>query len=277
MNKANIFVIGVAKAGTTWLHYLLDSHPDIFMAKQVELFYFGYKYPDKQDWYHSNFPFDKNYRYFGESTAVYFENSEIAKEIKEYSPNSKIIAIVRDPIDRLLSQIYFAKQLGIFPENMPMKKILEENKKIIYYSHYEKTLPKYSNIFPERNFKVVSLEKAINETEELWISILNFLDLPVHPLPPLETSNKNATGSKIFRFIYKNTIRNIKINFPRVYEKLLGNKFMQISKNILLNLLGKAQKKKFNNKIYKKLLNEFSPTYDYLKEIGLDHINKPRS
>ena len=107
--RANLFLVGVAKSGSSWLHFFLDSHPDIFMSKQCELHYFGEKYPENLEWYQSNFPFDKRFKYFGESTPIYFRKPEIAQQIKEYSPQAKILVIIRDPIDRLLSHIYYAK------------------------------------------------------------------------------------------------------------------------------------------------------------------------
>ena len=34
MNRVNLFLIGVNKAGTSWLYYLLAQHPDVFMAAE---------------------------------------------------------------------------------------------------------------------------------------------------------------------------------------------------------------------------------------------------
>ena len=67
-DHVNLFVIGVNKAGTSWLYTLLQKHPDVFMSAQKELFYFGERYPEGRDEYHAHFPFDQSYRYFGEAT-----------------------------------------------------------------------------------------------------------------------------------------------------------------------------------------------------------------
>jgi hypothetical protein len=67
VSKVNLFVIGVNKAGTSWLYCLLDHHPDVLMADVKELYYFGDKGPEGEGpetrtAYHSHFPFDEDYR-----------------------------------------------------------------------------------------------------------------------------------------------------------------------------------------------------------------------
>ena len=91
-----------------------------------------------------------------------------------------------------------------------------------------------------------------------------------------EFSNKrrNATGSKMFRMIYRNTVRPIKRKHPTLYRYLLSNKIMKVSKEYLLHILGQARKEPLSDKLYKRLREEFSPTYEYLGNKGFDDIYK---
>ena len=100
-NRVNLFIIGVNKAGSSWLYYLLNNHPQIFMSEVKEQYYFNKEYPDGLKDYHANFPFNEDYKYFGEATPTYYRSEQTAKNIKEYSPDAKILAIVRNPIKRL--------------------------------------------------------------------------------------------------------------------------------------------------------------------------------
>ena len=101
--KANLFIIGAMKAGTTTLHYLLDRHPDIFMSLEKEPQVFSSKplasYDDIFEGY------DKQ-KYMGESSTAYTklpDEPNIAKQIYDYNPDAKLIYLIREPMARAVS------------------------------------------------------------------------------------------------------------------------------------------------------------------------------
>jgi len=274
--KANLFVVGISKCGSSWLHFYLDSHPDIYMSKQVELHYFGERYPEDMEDFHSNFPFDQDFKYFGESTPNYFKNPITAEQIKEYSPEAKIIVIVRDPIQRLLSRVYYAKQLGNIKEKKTLNEIFADlRQQPVYDSHYERYLPAFEKQFGKNNFKIVSLEKTKTDFDSFNEELCSYLELDDEfSAENLGNKSKNATGSKMFRLIYRMTIRPVKLKSPKLYRYLLKNSFMKVSKEYLLKILGKAKKEPLSDEIYQKLQNEFLPTYDYLHKKGFKDVYK---
>ena len=269
--QVNLFIIGVNKAGSSWLHYLLDSHPDIYMSKIKEHNYFGKIYPKDIEKYHQFFPFNKPYSYFGESTPTYYYSEDIAKELLSYSPDAKIIAIVRDPIKRLVSHYNFRKQLGVISEKATIEDAISGlDPHLISDSHYEQTLPVYQEIFGPNQFKIVSLEEGITQTNTFWENLLLFLDLKNHPAPVGQNKSENATGSKSFRIFYSSTIMPIKRNAPWLYRLLLKNPYVHKAKNQLLNTLGTAEKGVLSHDLLKLLKKEFAPTYEYLGKLGFD-------
>ncbi|MEJ2628852.1 MAG: sulfotransferase [bacterium] len=275
MKRANLFVIGISKCGSSWLHFYLDSHPDIFMSKQAELHFFGERYPNELEDFNSNFPFELEYKYYGESTPIYFKNPITAQQIKKYSPEAKIITIVRDPIERLLSFIYYAKQLGNIKEKRTLHEIFADlNQTVLNDSHYERHLPTFEKHFG-KNYKIISLEKAKKNLPDFDNELCNFLNIENKFLTRHSGSkNKNATGSKMFRLIYKITIRPIKQRMPKLYKYLLKSKIMKVTKEFLLQLLGTAKKEPLPNELYQRLKKEFLPTYTYLHEKGFKDIYK---
>ena len=55
----NFIGIGVPRAGTTWLHELLDMHPDVAVPQRRKEVHFFDRYYDKgMAWYSSFFPPD---------------------------------------------------------------------------------------------------------------------------------------------------------------------------------------------------------------------------
>ena len=267
--KVNLFIIGVNKAGTSWLNFLLEQHPDIFMSQLKEHYYFGYTYPDKLEEYHSHFPFEKDYLYYGESTHIYNQSKEAANQIKEYSPDAKLLAIVRDPIQRLLSQYYFQKQTGVLKESTSLEEVLaDRDSPLIRESHYETSLSVYREIYGDAQFKIVSLEHAKSNLPGFWQDVQSYLDLTPIPFPESQNKSENATGSPLFRSLYRMTIRPIKVHNPKLYSTLIQSKFMHQSKSMLLYLLGTARKEKIPEGLNQRLKQEFAPTYEYLAQLG---------
>jgi len=278
MNRANLFLIGVNKAGTSWLYYLLDQHPEVFMADAKELYFFGDEGPEEErpaslDDYHAHFPFDEEYRYFGDATVMYYRSPTTADEIQAYNPDAKLLAIVRDPIQRLLSQFQYHKQLGILDEATSLEEALDgRDPQLLRDSHYEETLPAYADRFGPEQFTVVSLETGKDHPDAFWDDLLDFLSLPDTPRPTDEDRPENPTGSAAFRAVYRTTVQPLRRTFPGAYRWLLGSTAARQAKLALLRLLGTAGAKTevLSPEMETHLRDEFAPTYAYLRALGFE-------
>lgn len=130
MVKPNFLIVGAAKAGTTSLHYYLDQHPDIFLSDAKEPEYFAYKdggadfvgpgdehahrfVVRRLDAYLDLFATSGASKVVGEASTIYLYNRYAAENIRQFNPEMKIIAILRDPTDRAWSHFkYLLSQLS---------------------------------------------------------------------------------------------------------------------------------------------------------------------
>ncbi|MGH9436648.1 MAG: sulfotransferase family protein, partial [Terriglobia bacterium] len=105
--RLNFFVIGAMKAGTTSLHYYLKEHPGLFLPieKEIPFFAMDELYERGMDWYLDEF-FSKagTGQLLGTVSPPYMLNSKAAERIYRALPDVKLIALLRDPIDRAKSQ-----------------------------------------------------------------------------------------------------------------------------------------------------------------------------
>lgn len=277
MPHVNLFLIGVNKAGTSWLYDLLRQHPDIFMSEVKELYFFGdeglaAERPPTLDAYHAHFPFDEPYRYFGDATVMYYRRARTAAEIHAYNPDATCLAIVRDPVERLLSQYRYHKQLGLLDETMTVEDVFDvSDSRLFADSRYETTLPAYADRFGRDQFTVLSLERGREDLEALWDKLTGVLDLPSRPLPSLDARPQNPTGSLWFRRLYRHTVRPIRRMAPGVYRWMLTSSAVHHIKRGLLRLLGTADADAVPPDLRRRLREEFAPTYAYLRdELGFD-------
>lgn len=282
MGRVNLFLIGINKAGTTWLYHVLNHHPHVFMAEAKELYFFGdsgrdEEKPDDLEEYHSHFPFDAPYCYFGDATVMYYRDPETADAIQNYNPDAKLLAIVRDPIQRLLSQYQYSKQLGVIDETVSLSQAVDDDvSRLRRDSHYEETLPAYTERFGPEQFKIVSLEAGLESPENFWNNLLGFLSLPEVTRPPDEDRPQNQTGSAAFRTVYRTTVRPFRNLFPN-FRWLLRSAGGRWIKRVLLGLLGTAEAKTeiLSPEVEARLDEEFAPTYDYLRDLGFDLYKQP--
>lgn len=106
MPLPNFLVVGAAKCGTTSLHRYLSAHPQVAMSTTKELRFFVNEGLWRRGlrWYAEQF---EHADAIGETSPQYSWlpwHPHVAGRIRASLPDVRIIYIVRDPIDRIISQ-----------------------------------------------------------------------------------------------------------------------------------------------------------------------------
>lgn len=112
-----VFVIGAQRCGTTYLHHLLDDHPDIVMARPVrpepKVFLTDAVTGDPRGYDARLFPDDPAARVRGEKATSYLEHPTALDRIARTFPDAHIVVAVRDPVERALSNYRFTVEAGL--------------------------------------------------------------------------------------------------------------------------------------------------------------------
>lgn len=110
----HFLIVGVAKAGTTSLHHVLGKHPRVLYPVFKEVDYFVSPEPGL-DWYLAHFPrrptWEKRF-IVGEACVSNFASASARKLIARTLPDVRLIALLRDPVDRAISHYYNDKRVG---------------------------------------------------------------------------------------------------------------------------------------------------------------------
>jgi hypothetical protein len=109
-------IIGASRSGTTSLHNILSTHPDVFMSSPKEPHYFTYqvlaarsgsadlpeqKYPIRdRAAYARLFAHAGSARAVGESSASYLATPGVDRRVAAALPGIRVVAILRDPARR---------------------------------------------------------------------------------------------------------------------------------------------------------------------------------
>jgi len=120
--KPDFFIVGAPKCGTTAMADYLAAHPEVFMARK-EMHFFGADLRFGPQFfrrdlaaYLSEFDAWKGQRRAGEASVWYLFSTRAAAEIKAFSPEARIIIMLREPVEMLYSLYYYF----LFDGNEPL-------------------------------------------------------------------------------------------------------------------------------------------------------------
>ncbi len=178
-------VIGAPKCGTTFFYHLLTKHPHVEPAAFKELHYFDLLYEEGTGWYRQCFlpSRQKNGRktITGEGTPSYLFHPHAAERMAEVIPQARLIALLRNPVDRTYSAYHHrakhGQEIQTFEETVeacfdtPRRGFLSQS---IYVNH----LMRWSRFFSKEQMLVLKSEDFFERPQETLKPVLDFLDLP---------------------------------------------------------------------------------------------------
>ncbi len=121
MDQSYLIIGGAPKSGTTSLFHYLSDHPEVCPANRKETYFFArefdYNHVCKRD--KSLAAFQSYFVHCGSSEKIRVEatpytlySKSSAFKIASLLPNQTVLFILRDPVDRLVSDYYFHIQRG---------------------------------------------------------------------------------------------------------------------------------------------------------------------
>ncbi|HEV2865639.1 MAG TPA: sulfotransferase [Allosphingosinicella sp.] len=173
----NLIVIGAQKCATSSLHQYLAAHPDIFMSQRKELNFFvaEKEWPQGLDWYRAHFPEAAKVR--GESSPNYTTYpffAGVAERMHAALPDARLIYVVRDPIERMLSQ--YAHAVERYNLKRPAGEVLLDPEGVYQArSRYFLQLQEYLRFYDKSAIMVVEYEALAADRPAMLRRIFEFL------------------------------------------------------------------------------------------------------
>lgn len=212
--KANLFVVGAMRAGTTSFMQLLSQHPDIYVSPIKEPHYFVDNLPDslfeslpflnidryfkkqfpkplhrarikKAEDYAKLFSLGQSNKYRAEGSVSYLHAPEAALNISQYNPDAKIIIITRDPVERAFS--HYKMDLGLLRENRLFDTLIKREiadyrkssldwSSVLGMSFYDKPVNRFNDLFGN-NVLCLSAEELFRDTTKTLLEVSDFLSI----------------------------------------------------------------------------------------------------
>lgn len=204
MTLPNFLIIGAAKSGTTSLFNYLGQHPQVY-TRAKEPGFFAYEGqsvrlagPEDQTRFDQRVITDRQQyealfadmmpgQVCGEASVAYMYVDGTAERIKQHVPNVRLIAILRNPVDRAFSSYWHLRRDGREPLVSFAEGLAAEGERIQanwdYIWHYARVgcyyeqLQRYYNLFPRERIAIFLFEKFKRNPVQIVQAICRFLEI----------------------------------------------------------------------------------------------------
>ena len=126
MDRPSFLVLGAPKCGTSSLCHYLQLHPDVFVPRVKEPVFFDAEYERGIDYYwRTYFSEWAGERAAGEGRVFLLYLPFVPDRIRESLPDARLIAILRNPVDRAYS--HWWHRYTYRNEDLPFEEAIEAN------------------------------------------------------------------------------------------------------------------------------------------------------
>jgi hypothetical protein len=245
-------IIGTQKGGTTSLYNYLGQHPWILPALKKEVHFFDTQnFAKGPGWYRAHFPLNLQKKYAnkssrcsaitGEASPYYLFYPHAPKRVEKILPKTKIIVMLRNPVDRALSHYYHQVRKG--RERLTFEAAIDAERERLggeyermlrddtYYSSacwaysylarglYADQLNAWFEVFPREQFLVIRSEDFFLDPCASFKQTLRFLELPEINLREYKQLN-SGTYTSISMAVRRKLSQYFEPHNKRLYDLL---------------------------------------------------------
>jgi hypothetical protein len=191
----DFIIVGTQRGGTTSLYEYLIDHPDVGAAYRKEVHFFDRHYAKGVDWYRAHFPLAGEFPIVGEASPYYLFHPAVPERLVGVVPQTKLIALLRNPVDRAFSQYHMKVSRGL--EALSFEDAIEceperlaasddpvgmawRNYSYLARGHYAEQIDRWLRVFPRGRMLILKSEEFYEEPQKVLDEVCNFLDIPLH-------------------------------------------------------------------------------------------------
>ena len=207
MTMPNFLIIGAMKSGTTAFYYYLEQHPEVYMSLVKEPNFFCSQQGAADavthiGGYQHLFRGVSGEKAVGEASHCYLYDPGAAAEIRRYVPEAKLIAILRNPVDRAYSHYLHMLRTGTEPVDDFAQALREDqagaDKRRTFQDYigrglYFDQLKRYLETFPREQLRVYLYEDLSGAAVRTVQDAFRFLEVDDSFVPDVSL-RRNVSG-----------------------------------------------------------------------------------
>ena len=183
-NLPNFLYVGTDKAGSTFIYEILRAHPDCFVPRAKDIYYFDKNYERGPAWYARFFADAAGKACIGELSHDYLHSRAGALRIRKDLGAIRIIISIREPVSRAFSNYLFLLRHGISCGTF--QEAASRFPEIIEWSLYAEPLARYIDLFGSRNVHVILFDDIRSRPADVQRRLFEFLALDPSAAKPID-------------------------------------------------------------------------------------------
>ncbi len=203
-------IIGAARSGSTSLHAYLSQHPRLFLPAAKELAYFIAEPGDaRQARLMSTYYRDvEPGQTVGLSEANMLIFSRVPARIRDHNPQARVVAVLRDPVERAYSSYWFAR-LGGWEPSASFEAAIERelrggfetveeriNFAHLEHGHYAEQLARFIEVLGRDRVHVLLTEDLARQPEATLGALLTWLEVSPPRLSGIDLRRRHNVTSR---------------------------------------------------------------------------------
>lgn len=189
---------------------MLAEHAAIFMCRNPKepCWFVGVNSDRSLEWYMKQFEDATDEIYVGESSTDYTKAPRLggaAAKIREFSPDARILYIMRDPIARAISHYWWEVEYSA--EGRSFSEAVKASREIADVGNYAMQIAPYIKIFGRERIHVLTMEALTANPAEILGDVFEFLELD---------RNAAAGAALVHENRGKDTVRRVSGPFSRL-------------------------------------------------------------
>lgn len=177
MSTIDFIGIGAQKSGTSWAYTCLYEHPEVCIPVKEIHFFSRPRYAQGTAWYEAHFKKCKPGTKCGEWSTSYLYSEETPERIHACYPNAKILAILRNPVDRAYSQYRNTIRSGEIPKSMSFDEYSAQDDSLWRQGLYAEQLERYFTYFKKEQILIQVYEDIKKDPVAFMRRIHTFLGI----------------------------------------------------------------------------------------------------
>ncbi|MES1216011.1 MAG: sulfotransferase, partial [Bacteroidota bacterium] len=286
MKKPNFFIVGAPKCGTTAMNDYLDQHPDIFMAPK-EIHFFGQDLKTRvkisEAEYLQNFQAAGDSKIIGEASVWYLYSTTSAEEIKQFSPEAKILIMLRNPVEVIQSLhsqnlfdgnedvLDFEKAISL-DEKRKRREHLSDSLDFFEMPTYRDTalfskqVERYLKVFGKSNVHIILYDDFKADPQKMFKETLQFLGVSDFANIQFNVVNPNK---QIQNFYLHRLVKKPPQNLKKIARIIIPSRKLRhsVMTNFFKWNIKKEKRKKANTEVVEELKEYFAVDINLLSKI----------
>ena len=191
----DFLVIGAEKCGTSWLYDALGRHPDIYLPDTKEVSFFNRRETNlktsdyfvalRLPWYERFYDAYSGEGAAGDVSPMYLCDEEAPGRIAATIPSAKLIAILRDPVERVASHYWMAYNKKHVTESLE-EVVTGRHEAIVRRSLYGEQIGRYFSHFRREQILVLIFEEVMSDRRRALETICDFIGVDSARLPDVD-------------------------------------------------------------------------------------------